>query len=49
MISLPDGWEVIKLGDVCEVTAGQSPKGKYYNTSSEGMPFYQGKKEFTDL
>ncbi|NBU71794.1 MAG: restriction endonuclease subunit S [Bacteroidetes bacterium] len=34
------------LGEVCEVIAGQSPEGKYYNTSGEGMPFYQGKKEF---
>ena len=41
-------WEVKKLGDVCEVIAGQSPAGKYYNKIGEGLPFYQGKKEFTD-
>jgi type I restriction enzyme S subunit len=41
-------WEVKKLGDVCEVIAGQSPEGKYYNNLGEGLPFYQGKKEFTD-
>jgi len=41
-------WEVKKLGDVCEVIAGQSPAGKYYNKIREGLPFYQGKKEFTD-
>jgi type I restriction enzyme, S subunit len=40
-------WEVKKLGDVCEVIAGQSPEGKYYNKSGEGLPFYQGKKQFT--
>ena len=39
--------EVKKLGDICEVIAGQSPEGKYYNNLGEGLPFYQGKKEFT--
>ncbi len=39
-------WEEKKLGQVCMVIAGQSPEGKYYNTSGEGLPFYQGKKEF---
>ena len=37
-----------KINDVCEVVAGQSPEGKYYNKEGEGLPFYQGKKEFTD-
>lgn len=41
-------WEVKKLGEVCTVVAGQSPAGKYYNKNGEGLPFYQGKKEFTD-
>ena len=42
------GWSNQKLGDYCEVIAGQSPEGKYYNDSGEGLPFYQGKKEFGD-
>ena len=37
-----------KLGDVCEVIAGQSPEGKYYNKIGKGLPFYQGKKEFAE-
>ncbi len=41
-------WEVKKIGQVCEVIAGQSPEGKYYNKAGKGLPFYQGKKEFTD-
>jgi restriction endonuclease S subunit len=45
---MKQGWEVKKLGDVCEVIAGQSPEGKYYNDKREGLPFYQGKKEFTE-
>ncbi len=40
------GWEIKKLGEVCHVIAGQSPEGKYYNTNGNGLPFYQGKKEF---
>jgi len=41
-------WEIKKLGEVCKVIAGQSPKSKYYNSIGEGLPFYQGKKEFTE-
>ncbi|MBF38983.1 restriction endonuclease subunit S [Idiomarina sp. UBA4520] len=40
------GWEMVKIRDVCEVISGQSPKGQYYNDKGEGLPFYQGKKEF---
>ena len=36
------------VGEVCEVIAGQSPEGRFYNDSGKGLPFYQGKKEFTD-
>jgi type I restriction enzyme, S subunit len=48
VMSLPDGWDVKKLGDVCDVIAGQSPQGIYYNNQEDGLPFYQGKKEFTE-
>ncbi len=41
-------WEYKKLGDVCDVIAGQSPEGKYYNQEGRGTPFYQGKKDFGD-
>lgn len=40
------GWQIRKLGDVTEVIAGQSPEGSFYNTAGNGLPFYQGKKEF---
>lgn len=39
-------WEVKRLGEVCKVIAGQSPEGKFYNSDGNGMPFYQGKKEY---
>jgi len=41
-------WRVRKIGDYCEVIAGQSPEGKHYNSDGRGMPFYQGKKDFGD-
>jgi type I restriction enzyme, S subunit len=43
---MTSGWETKMLGDVAEVIAGQSPEGSFYNTSGDGLPFYQGKKEF---
>lgn len=45
---MKEGWEAKSIGDVCKVIAGQSPESKYYNTEGDGLPFYQGKKEFTD-
>jgi type I restriction enzyme M protein len=47
-IKVDPSWEMVKLGDVCEIISGQSPDSKYYNTNEEGLPFYQGKTEFTD-
>ena len=43
---MKSGWVTKKLGDVCEITMGASPDSKSYNTSREGLPFYQGKTEF---
>ncbi len=47
MSDMKQGWEIKKLREVCKVIAGQSPEGKYYNSEKIGLPFYQGKKEFT--
>jgi type I restriction enzyme S subunit len=44
--AMKKGWECKQIGDLCEVVAGQSPEGKFYNTDGKGMPFYQGKKDF---
>jgi len=41
-------WSIKTLGDVCEVIAGQSPEGKFYNKEGRGVPFYQGKKDFAE-
>ncbi|MCZ9851440.1 restriction endonuclease subunit S [Brachyspira hyodysenteriae] len=43
-----NNWEETKLGKLCDVIAGQSPQSKFYNKEKYGLPFYQGKKEFTN-
>jgi type I restriction enzyme M protein len=39
-------YEIVKLGDIAEIIAGQSPEGQYYNQDGNGLPFYQGRTEF---
>lgn len=41
-------WPIVELGTVCTVIAGQSPDGSTYNSQGDGVPFHQGKTEFTD-
>lgn len=43
---LPSGWRWVRLGEVCEIIAGQSPPGSTYRTTAEGLPFFQGKVDF---
>lgn len=43
---IPEGWEVKRLGEVCSILMGQSPKSEYYNTKGEGLPFHQGVTDF---
>lgn len=38
----------VKLRSVCSIVAGQSPSSSAYNGDGNGLPFYQGKKDFTD-
>ena len=46
---MKNDWKEYKLGEVCEITMGQSPPSSTYNTSGIGLPFFQGKAEFTEL
>ena len=39
----------VKLKDCATIIAGQSPQSKYYNTTGEGLPFFQGKADFGEL
>lgn len=41
--------ERFRLAEIAEVILGQSPESEYYNQIGEGIPFYQGKTEFTDI
>lgn len=43
---IPKGWRVGTLGEVAEITMGQSPAGSSYNESGNGTVFYQGRAEF---
>ena len=43
---LPLTWTTAQLGEVCEITQGQSPPGTSYNQLGKGPPFLQGKTEF---
>ncbi|MCL4498683.1 MAG: restriction endonuclease subunit S [Chloroflexi bacterium] len=45
---VPEGWERVKLGELAEITMGQSPESKHYNEDSEGFPFHQGVTDFGD-
>lgn len=44
--TLPKGWELTTLGQVTRIEMGQSPPSETYNTSGDGLPFFQGKAEF---
>lgn len=39
-------WDMVRLGDVCNIIMGQSPSSKTYNDKGIGLPFYQGKTDF---
>ena len=45
-IEIKSRYPLVKLGEIAEIIAGQSPESKYYNDRKSGIPFYQGKKEF---
>ncbi len=44
---VPKGWKVGHLEDLATVTMGQSPPGSTYNEEGEGVPFYQGVRDFS--
>ena len=46
---LPEGWKWVKLSDASQITMGQSPTSDTYNSEQIGLPFFQGKAEFTEL
>ncbi|KPL25353.1 MAG: hypothetical protein AMJ75_01365 [Phycisphaerae bacterium SM1_79] len=43
---IPNGWKAGVVGDSFRVTMGQSPPGTTYNERGEGIPFFQGRRDF---
>ena len=41
-------WKNLYLSDVCDINMGQSPSSSTYNSERKGLPFFQGKSEFTE-
>lgn len=44
---MPNDWKIGKLGDIAEIIMGQSPDGSTYNEEKKGIPFFQGRAEFS--
>ena len=43
---IPHRWQIATIDEDFNLTMGQSPPGSTYNEDGEGMPFYQGRKDF---
>jgi len=43
---IPMGWQITTIDEDFNLTMGQSPPGSTYNEDEEGMPFYQGRRDF---
>ncbi|MDD5585262.1 MAG: restriction endonuclease subunit S [Candidatus Omnitrophica bacterium] len=44
--TMPDNWRVDRLEEFCDVLMGQSPPSATYNSAGDGLPFFQGRKDF---
>lgn len=47
--NLPIGWSLASIESFADVLMGQSPPSDTYNDEGVGLPFFQGKAEFTEL
>ena len=48
-IEIKSKYPIVRLGDICIIIAGQSPESQFYNELGNGLPFYQGKKDFGEI
>ena len=48
-VEIESKYPLVKLGEFTEIIAGQSPESQYYNENENGLPFYQGKKDFGEI
>ncbi len=44
---IPAGWRVSTIGEEFNLTMGQSPPGDTYNETGNGLPFFQGRRDFS--
>lgn len=44
---IPAEWDSTTVGEMFDVTMGQSPPGSTYNEEGEGLPFFQGRRDFS--
>jgi type I restriction enzyme M protein len=42
-------YPLVTLDDLSEIVMGQSPQSEFYNTENQGLPFFQGSKNFQDV
>ncbi|WP_217303591.1 restriction endonuclease subunit S [Clostridium sp. 001] len=45
---IPKEWKTKELKSICQINMGQSPSSETYNDESNGLPFYQGIRDFTE-
>ena len=43
---IPKGWQITTIDEDFNLIMGQSPPGSTYNEDRDGMPFYQGRRDF---
>jgi len=43
---IPEKYEVKELREFVDIELGNSPKSEYYNEKGDGLPFFQGSKNF---
>lgn len=43
---IAENWKVRKLSEFCDILMGQSPPSSTYNFNTNGLPFFQGRKDF---
>lgn len=43
---IPEEYEIKSLKEFVDIELGNSPKSEYYNEDGEGLPFFQGSKNF---
>lgn len=48
-ITINSKWPLESLANVADIIPGQSPVSSNYNELGNGLPFYQGKKDFGDI